>query len=58
MKEIFDTYRGNLCLGHGKNRNNCGIEYKKLKICGIKNNNTVLLKCPKIPTTANKTPAK
>lgn len=52
------TYLGNLCRGHGTNLNNCGTEYTKLTTCGIKNSNIVLLKCPRIATTANVIPEK
>jgi hypothetical protein len=49
---------GNLCLGQGTNLNTCGTEYTKLTTWGIKNNSMVLLKCPRIATTANVIPEK
>jgi hypothetical protein len=55
---VFALNLGNLCLGQGTNLNNWGVEYKKLMICGMKKSSNVLLKCPRIPTTANVMPAK
>ena len=52
------NYFGRRCLGQGINLNNCGTDNKKLKICGMKNKSKNLLKCPKIPTTANVMPEK
>mmetsp|Transcript_3991 Transcript_3991/g.9009 ORF Transcript_3991/g.9009 Transcript_3991/m.9009 type:complete len:142 (-) Transcript_3991:1032-1457(-) len=49
---------GSRCLGQGTNLNNCGVDQRKLIICGMKNSSRVLEKWPKIPTTANVMPAK
>lgn len=54
----IESYFGNLCLGHGTILNNWGTEYMKLKTWGMKNSNMVLLKCPKIATTAKVIPEK
>ena len=52
------TYFGSLCLGHGTRLNSCGMEYRKLRTWGMKNSIMVLLKCPRMPTTAKVIPAK
>lgn len=55
---VLELNFGNRCLGQGISLNSCGDEYKKLKTCGIKKRSVVLLKCPKMPTTANVIPEK
>jgi hypothetical protein len=54
----WGTYLGRRCLGQGINPKIWGAEYAELKICGMKNSNTVIEKWPSIPTTANSIPAK
>ena len=49
---------GSLWRGQKTNPNSCGIDSTKLRICGININSNVLLKWPKIPTTAKTIPAK
>ena len=48
---------GSRCLGQGINLKSWGSERIKFTSCGIKNRSSDLLKCPKIPTAANVTPA-
>ena len=55
---VSSQYFGNLCLGHGRSLKSWGEEYTKLITWGMKNNNNVLLKCPRIATTANVIPLK
>ena len=49
---------GSLCLGHGKKWKSWGIEKMKLATWGTKNSKAVLLKWPKIATTAMVIPEK
>lgn len=55
---VSALYFGKRCRGHSIKWNNCGTENRKLKTCGMKNNKVVLLKWPKMPTTAKVMPEK
>lgn len=55
---VFLFNLGNLCLGQGMIPISCGNEIAKFKSCGMKKSIKVLLKCPRIPTTAKVIPAK
>jgi hypothetical protein len=48
---VLGSNRGRRCRGQGTNLNSCGIEYRKLKICGPRNSSNVSEKCPKMPAT-------
>ena len=49
---------GSRCRGHGTRWKSCGAEYTKLKACGRRSNISVLLKWPRMATTAKTMPAK
>ena len=58
IKPVRGLNLGRRCLGQGTNLNSWGIDQTKFMTWGIKNNKSVLLKWPRIPTTANVMPAK
>lgn len=49
---------GSRCRGHGTRWNSCGAEYTKLNACGSRRRIRVLLKWPRMATTAKTMPAK
>lgn len=51
-------YLGKRCLGQGSIWNSWGTEKMKLPIWGIKKSRAVLLKCPRMATTATVMPEK
>lgn len=57
-RSVFASYLGKRCRGQGTKWKSCGVEQRKFKICGTKKSKSVLLKCPKMPTTAKVIPAK
>lgn len=58
MRSVSELYLGKRCRGQGTKWKSCGMEYRKLNTCGMKNSRSVLLKWPRMPTTANVIPAR
>jgi hypothetical protein len=56
--ERTGTHTGRRCRGQGTSLKSWGVEYRKLRIWGMKKRRRVLEKWPRMPTTAKVMPAK